>query len=102
MSKTLYGNSFLSNNLSNMSTASSTLYQNKLAKLAQKSTLVDTIFPGKNTIHSRQSKNEKYFHQKNKKDIDNMIQYENNIRMKYNSKINVLDIRVDGFKDKLY
>jgi hypothetical protein len=31
-----------------------------------------------------------------------MIQYENNIRMKYNSKINVLDIRVDGFKDKLY
>lgn len=31
-----------------------------------------------------------------------MIQYENNIRIKYNSKINVLDIKVEGFKDKLY
>ena len=34
LSKTLYGNAFLSNNLSNMSTASSTLYQNKLFKMA--------------------------------------------------------------------
>jgi len=33
LSKTLYGNTFLSNNISQMSTASSTLYQNKLAKL---------------------------------------------------------------------
>lgn len=33
LSKTLYGNKFLSNNLSNMSTASSTLYQNKLSKI---------------------------------------------------------------------
>ena len=31
-----------------------------------------------------------------------MIQYENSIRLKYNSKVNVMDIRVDGFKDKLY
>jgi hypothetical protein len=99
LSKTLYGNNFLSNNLS---TASSTLYQNKLMKMVEKPSLGETGVGAKGTIHSRDSKNEKYFHQKNKRDIDNMIQYENNIRMKYNSKINVLDMRVDGFRDKLY
>lgn len=102
LSKTLYGNTFLSNNLSNMDTASSTLYQNKLIKMGERSCPSGSPFAVKGTIHSRQSKNEKYFHQKNKRDIDNLIQYENNIRLKYNSKINILDIRVDGFKDKLY
>ncbi len=71
-------------------------------KMAEKPSLGETVVGAKGTIHSRESKNEKYFHQKNKRDIDNMIQYENNIRMKYNSKINVLDMRVDGFRDKLY
>ena len=70
--------------------------------MGEKASHGDAALGAKGTIHSRESKNEKYFHQKNKRDIDNMIQYENNIRMKYNSKINVLDIRVDGFRDKLY
>ncbi len=63
---------------------------------------MDAVFGGKAPIHSRVCKNEKYFQQKNKRDIDNLIQYENNIRLKYNYKINILDIKVEGLKDKLY
>ncbi len=98
----MYGNTFVSHNSTNMSTASSTLYQSKLAKLAEKLVPVEAQLSNKATIHSREYKNEKYFHKKNKRDIDNLIQYENNIRLKYNSKINILDFRVEGLKDKLY
>ena len=58
-----------------MSTASSTLYQNKLGKLGDKNSTNEIPFSNKGVIHARDSKNEKYFHQKNKRDIDNMIQY---------------------------
>lgn len=76
-----------------MSTASSTLYQSKLNKLSEKLASREKS-SGSKIIHSRESKNEKYFQQKNKRDIDNLIQYENNIRLKYNSKINIIDIKI--------
>lgn len=57
-----------------MSTASSTLYQSKLNKLSEKLASREKS-SGSKIIHSRESKNEKYFQQKNKRDIDNLIQY---------------------------
>lgn len=84
-----------------MATASSALYQSKLTKLTDKLTFRGKQSEGK-VIHSRESKNEKYFQQKNKRDIDDLLQYEKNIRLKYNSKISILDMKVEGLKDKIY
>lgn len=44
---------------------------------------------------------EKYFQQKNKREIDNLIFFEQNMQNKYNFKMTLLDMRVEGFKDKI-
>lgn len=87
MIRSLYGNQFGSsfNRPSEPSILSSTIH-NKFFK------------PG---FQKEATKKETEFKEKNKKHYNEVMKYENVIRNKYYSKLDVLNIRVDGVKDRL-
>ena len=80
--------------------AAKTLYSNDWKHFDPTKIGTATLY-GKFLKSIKEKKNQKYFRQKNTKELEYVLKYEQNLNKKY-ANYREIEIRVDGFTDRLH